>query len=48
MAMRFSTISLKKRADPPAVGSTVTYKYQEKTRAGMPRFPVFLRVCPPR
>ena len=36
------------RADPPAVGSTVTYKYQEKTRAGMPRFPVFLRVCPPR
>lgn len=32
-----------RRADPPAVGAVVTYKYQERTRAGAPRFPVFLR-----
>jgi DNA ligase-1 len=34
------------RGAPPAVGTTVTYKYQEKTRAGVPRFPVYLRVRP--
>lgn len=35
------------RQDPPPVGAAVTYKYQEKTRAGAPRFPVFLRVRSP-
>ena len=34
------------RQDPPPVGAAVTYKYQEKTRAGAPRFPVFVRVRP--
>ena len=29
---------------PPQIGACVTYKYQEKTKAGLPRFPVFLRV----
>ncbi len=32
----------KQRERPPAVGSTVTFKYQELTRDGIPRFPVFI------
>jgi DNA ligase-1 len=32
------------RRSPPKIGSTVTYKYQEKTESGKPRFPTFLRV----
>ena len=31
------------REAPPAVGAVVTYQYQERTRSGAPRFPVFLR-----
>ena len=34
----------KQRADPPAVGSTVTFKYQELSPDGVPRFPVFVGV----
>lgn len=34
----------KQREDPPAVGSTVTFKYQELTADGIPRFPVFIGV----
>ena len=34
------------RDNPPRKGTIITYKYQEKTIAGKPRFPVFLRVCP--
>jgi DNA ligase-1 len=34
------------RRNPPPIGSTVTYKYQELTDAGVPRFPIFLRVHP--
>jgi DNA ligase-1 len=34
----------KQRESPPAVGSTVTFKYQELTRDGVPRFPVFVGV----
>ena len=34
----------KDRDNPPAIGSTVTYKYQELTDGGMPRFPVFIGV----
>ena len=30
----------------PPIGSIVTYKYQELTKAGLPRFPVFDRVRP--
>ncbi len=33
------------RANPPAIGSTVTYKYSGKTERGVPRFAVFLRVA---
>ncbi len=32
------------RDRPPAIGATITLKYQELTDAGIPRFPVFVRV----
>lgn len=32
------------REAPPAIGSLVTFSYQELTRDGVPRFPVFLRL----
>jgi len=32
------------RADPPPVGSTITFRYQELTDGGVPRFPSFARV----
>lgn len=32
------------RRKPPKIGSRVTYKYQELSNAGKPRFPIFLRV----
>ena len=32
------------RANPPDVGSILTFKYQELTDSGTPRFPVFLAV----
>jgi DNA ligase-1 len=31
------------RASPPAVGSTITFRYQELTDRGVPRFPSFVR-----
>jgi DNA ligase-1 len=31
----------KEREDPPPIGSTVTFKYQELTDGGVPRFPAF-------
>ena len=34
------------RDTPPAIGAVVTYKFQEKTNAGLPRFPVFQRIRP--
>lgn len=34
----------KERENPPAVGSFVTFKYQELTDGGVPRFPSFLRL----
>lgn len=33
----------KEREDPPEIGSLVTFKYQELTKAGVPRFPVYMR-----
>lgn len=32
------------RERPPAIGTLITLKYQELTNAGVPRFPVFVRV----
>lgn len=34
------------RAAPPAIGTTVTFKYQGFTERGLPRFPVYLHVRP--
>jgi DNA ligase-1 len=31
------------RAAPPAIGSTITYRFQELTDGGVPRFPSFVR-----
>jgi DNA ligase-1 len=30
------------RDNPPPIGATITFKYQELTDGGVPRFPVFL------
>lgn len=35
------------RADPPPVGSTVTYRYRDRTPRGLPKFASFLRVRSP-
>ena len=32
------------REDPPAIGSLITFRYQELTDRGVPRFPTFVRV----
>ena len=34
------------RADPPPVGTVVTYRYRDRTPRGLPRFASFLRVQP--
>jgi DNA ligase-1 len=39
-----SGFSDQQRRDPPPVGATVTYRYHDLTRNGMPRFASFLRV----
>ena len=39
-----SGFSDRNRANPPKIGSILTYKYQNLTAKGVPRFPVFLRV----
>ena len=38
-----SGFSDKQRNNPPAIGSKITYQYQEITKNGKPRFPVFVR-----
>ncbi len=35
------------RAAPPPVGSVITFRYQELSDGGVPRFPSFVRVCKP-
>ena len=34
------------RDDPPAIGTRITYQFQERLASGKPRFPVFVRVRP--
>jgi len=34
------------REQPPAIGSLITFRYQELSDGGVPRFPSFVRVCP--
>lgn len=38
-----SGFSDKMRKNPPKIGEILTYKYQNLTKTGLPRFPVFLR-----
>jgi DNA ligase-1 len=33
------------REVPPPIGTTITFRYQELTDGGVPRFPTFVRVC---
>jgi DNA ligase 1 len=37
-------LSDKERESPPAIGTTITYRYQELSDAGVPRFPSYLRI----
>lgn len=39
-----SGFSDNERANPPAIGSMITYKYNGKTQAGVPRFARFFRI----
>jgi DNA ligase-1 len=39
-----SGLNNKLRLNPPKIGDTITFKYQNFTKYGKPRFPVFLRV----
>ena len=39
-----SGLSDKNRQEPPKIGSIITYKFQNLTANGKPRFPIFLRV----
>ena len=32
------------RKNPPAIGTKITYKFQEITKGGKPRFPVYMRL----
>ena len=36
----------KQRRKPPKIGSRVTFKFQGLTKAGVPRFPIFMRQHP--
>ena len=38
-----SGMSDRQHRQPPAIGSSVTYRFQRLTERGLPRFPVFLR-----
>ena len=35
----------RQRERPPAIGATITFRYQELTDGGVPRFPSFVRAC---
>ncbi len=35
----------RQREQPPAIGTLITFRYQELTDGGVPRFPSFVRVC---
>ena len=34
------------RRSPPKIGSIVTFKFQGRSKAGVPRFPIFMRIHP--
>ncbi|PCK09395.1 MAG: DNA ligase [Alteromonadaceae bacterium] len=39
-----SGFNLQERRNPPAIGTTITYKYYGKTQNGLPRFASFMRI----
>ena len=39
-----SGFSYQEREQPPAIGSTITFRYQGLTNSGIPRFAVFIRL----
>jgi len=39
-----SGLNMDQRRKPPKIGSVITFKFQELSNAGIPRFPVFLRL----
>ncbi len=39
-----SGFTIQERKNPPPIGSLITFKFQEFTKYGKPRFPVFLRI----
>mmetsp|Transcript_11880 Transcript_11880/g.11796 ORF Transcript_11880/g.11796 Transcript_11880/m.11796 type:complete len:300 (+) Transcript_11880:407-1306(+) len=41
-----SGFNYEQREDPPKIGARVTFKYMGKSKAGIPRFPIFLREHP--
>lgn len=43
-----SGFSDKMRANPPPLGTIITYKYYGITKNGLPRFPIFLRIYSPQ
>lgn len=43
-----SGFSDKMRANPPPLGTIITYKYYGTTKNGLPRFPIFLRIYSPQ
>ena len=40
----FSSLTDKDHRKPPKIGSIITYKFQEYTNSGSPRFPSYLGV----
>ncbi|KAH9515757.1 hypothetical protein Btru_011912 [Bulinus truncatus] len=40
-----SGLTNKDRNNPPKIGSIITYKFQELSKGGSPRFPTFVGVC---
>ena len=39
-----SGLNMDQRRKPPKIGSVITFKFQELSNNGHPRFPTFLRV----
>ncbi len=40
-----SGLSDRDRSNPPPIGSIITYKFQELTNDGIPRFPSYIGKC---
>ncbi len=45
VASNQQSFSDQERENPPAIGSIITYRFQELTKAGIPRFPSYQGKC---